>query len=142
MAAMRAALLLLLVCGAPIAAQAPRTYKARLSPVPIDVAMQATVAGIGSMSATLAGSRLTLTGTFEGLRSPATTAKLRKSPVRGVRGPELFDLTVSGTTSGTLSGSFDLSPQQIADLQAGRLYVQVQSEKAPEGNLWGWILAK
>ena len=41
---------------------------------------------------------------------------------------------------GTLSGSFELNAIQIADLEKGRLYVQLHSEKAPDGNLWGWLL--
>ena len=137
---MRAALLLVCVAGVIASAQSAKTFKGRLSPVPIDVTMQATVAGSGSVTASLAGAKLSINGTFDGLKSPATTAKVRKSPVRGVRGPELFTLTVSPAASGTISGSFDLTPQQVADLQAGRLYVQIHSEKAPDGNLWGWLL--
>ena len=137
---MRAALLLVCVAGVIASAQSAKTFKGRLSPVPIELTMQATVAGSGSVTASLAGAKLSINGTFDGLKSPATTAKVRKSPVRGVRGPELFTLTVSPATSGTISGSFDLTPQQVADLQAGRLYVQIHSEKAPDGNLWGWLL--
>ena len=104
--------------------------------------MQATIAGSGTVTATLAGPKLTVSGTFEGLKSPATIAKLRRSPVRGVRGPEIFDLTVTQATAGSISGAFDLSAQQMSDLQGGRLYVQVNSERAPEGNLWGWLMEK
>jgi len=136
---MRYAWAVVLLCGVSLAAQGARTFKTRLAPVPIDVAMQATIAGTGSVTATLSGSKLTITGSFEGLRSAATIAKIRKSPVRGVRGPEVFDLTVAPATSGTISGTFELNPQQLADLQGGRLYVQVHSEKAPDGNLWGWL---
>jgi hypothetical protein len=25
-------------------------------------------------------------------------------------------------------------------LKAGRLYIQIDSEKGPEGHLWGWLL--
>ena len=121
-------------------AQSTKIFRARLSPVPIDVTMQATVSGSGSVSAMLAGARLTITGTFEGLRSPATIAQMHKSPIRGVRGPVVFDLTVAAATSGTISGSIDLTPAQVADLDKGRLYVQLHSEKAPAGNLWGWLL--
>ncbi len=139
---MRTALLCLCVLGVGVAAQTSKSFKTRLSPVPIDVTMQATIAGSGGATATLAGSKLTIAGTFEGLKSPATLAKLRKSPVRGVRGPEVFDLTVTAATAGSISGTFDLTPPQIADLQAGRLYIQINSERAPEGNLWGWLLEK
>src|SRR4051812_39703297 len=122
-----------------LAAQQPKTFKARLSPVPIDMSMQATVAGLGAVTATLTGSKLSITGTFEGLKSAATTAQLHKSAARGVRGPKVFDLTVTKPdgTSGTLSGMFDLTPVQVTDLQSGRMYVQLHSEKAPDGNLWG-----
>ena len=125
-----------------VSAQGTRTFKARLAPVPIDLAMSATVAGTGAVTASLAGSKLTISGTFDGLKSPATVATLRKSPVRGVRGPDLFELTVTHAVGGSVSGSVDLSPQHIGDLQAGRLYIQLNSEKAPEGNLWGWLLEK
>ena len=131
-----------LVAVVAVTAQQPKTFKARLSPVPIDIAMQATIAGAGSVSAVLTGTKLAITGTFDGLKSPATIAQVHKSPVRGVRGPNVFDLAVAktDTASGTISGSFDLTALQIADLEKGRLYVQLHSEKAPDGNLWGWLL--
>ena len=131
-----------LIGVAALTAQQPKSYKARLSPVPIDVSMQATIAGSGSVSAVLTGTKLAITGTFDGLKSPATTAQIHKGPVRGVRGPNVLDLTVSKTdaASGTLTGSFDLTAIQLADLDKGRLYVQLHSEKAPDGNLWGWLL--
>ena len=40
---------------------------------------------------------------------------------------------------GTISGSVELTATQVADLEKRRLYVQVHSEKAPDGNLWGWL---
>jgi CHRD domain len=135
--------ILLLVAGlTATSAQSPKTFKARLAPVPIDISMQATVAGSGSITAVLAGSKLQFTGAFDGLKSPATIAQVRKSPVRGVRGPVVFDLTVARTdaSSGTLSGAVDLTAAQREDLEKGRLYVQLHSEKAPDGNLWGWLM--
>ena len=125
-----------------LSAQQPKTFKGRLSPVPIDFAMQATIAGSGSVTAVLTGTKVAITGTFDGLKSPATIAQVHKSPVRGVRGPNVLNLTVSRTdaASGTISGTFDLNAIQIADLEKGRLYVQLHSEKAPDGNLWGWLL--
>ena len=124
----------------PVREQAAKTFKARLSPVPIDVAMQATISGSGSVSAVLSGAKLTVTGTFEGLRSSATIAQMHKSPARGLRGPVVFDLTVTSGTSGTIGGTVDLTPAHVADLENGRLYIQVHSEKAPDGNLRGWLM--
>jgi hypothetical protein len=122
-------------------APAGETFKARLSPVPIDATMMSTVAGFGSITATLSGKQLMITGTFEGLRSPATTAQIHRG-MKGIRGPVILDLdlTISKAVKGTLSGSVELAPDQIVDLRAGRLYVQLQSERAPDGNLWGWLL--
>ena len=130
-----------LIAAVSLTAQSAKTYRARLSPVPLDVSMQATVAGSGSVSAVLTGTRLVITGTFDGIKSPATIAQIHKSPVRGVRGPNVLDLTVAKTdaASGAISGAFDLTALQLADLETGRLYVQLHSEKAPDGNLWGWL---
>ena len=132
------ALLWVLAAGAQNAAK-KETFKARLSPVPIDVSMMARVAGVGSLTATLNGKTLIITGTFEGLRSPATTAQIHRAP-KGIPGPAILELTVTNAEKGAVSGSVELTPDQIADLRSGRLYVQIQSERAPEGNLWGWML--
>jgi len=102
--------------------------------------MLPTVAGSGSLKAILAGSKLTITGSFEGLRSPAIRASIHIGPQKGIRGPAVHDLSVTRDKAGSLSGSVDLTPSEIADLRDGRLYVQIDSERAPEGNLWGWVL--
>ena len=119
-----------------------RTFQARLSTVPIDLAMASTIAGSGSVTAMLKGRTLTLSGTFKGLKSPATVARLHRSPNRGIRGPSFADLISSAATSGEIGGSVELTATQVEDLEKGRLYVQLHSEKAPEGNLWGWLLAR
>lgn len=130
---------LVAVTASPARAQATKTYRARLSVVPIDIAMQATIAGSGSVTAVLNGTKLTINGTFEGLKSPATAARLHRAQ-RGVRGPAVLDLQTTGGTTGTISAELNLTPQQVQDLQNSRLYVQLHSEKAPDGNLWGWLL--
>ena len=122
-----------------VSAQRPVTYKGRLSVVPIDLTMQATIAGSGQVTAVLTGNKLAVTGTYEGLKSPATIVQIHRGQ-RGVRGPVILDLKASGGTSGTISGTLDLTAAQVADLQKSWLYVQLHSEKAPDGNLWGWLL--
>ena len=121
--------------------QNTESFRARLSPVPINISMMATIAGGGSLTATLQGKQLVIQGTFEGLRSPATTVQIHRAP-KGIPGPVIpnIELVVTKAEKGTLSGTIELTPDQIADLRNGRLYVQVQSERAPDGNLWGWLL--
>ncbi|MDR1990142.1 MAG: CHRD domain-containing protein [Acidobacteriaceae bacterium] len=118
---------------------ASRAYRARLSPVPMDLAMAVNISGLGTATATLNGSKLTITGTFDGLKSPATTVNLHRG-IRGVRGPVVLALETTKGTSGTISGTVDLTPMLAQDLQNSRLYIQLQSEKAPDGNLWGWLM--
>ena len=117
-----------------------RQYRARLSPVPLDVAMQATIAGSGSVTAALNGTTLTLTGNYAGLVTASTVARVHRGPRTAMRGPAIGDLKVTPGTSGTIAGSLELTKEQVDDLANGRLYIQLHSEKAPEGNLWGWLL--
>src|SRR5207302_8156710 len=92
-AALVGAFILLVGCSA--IAQNGESFKARLSTVPVDATMLSTVAGSGSLKAVLAGNKLTITGSFEGLRSPALRASLHIGPQKGIRGPAVHDLTVT-----------------------------------------------
>jgi CHRD domain len=129
----------LLILVAALPAQQPRVFTARLSTVPITVAMQNVVAGRGSAKATLTGNKLTVEGSFDGLRSPATVARIHLAP-RAMRGAAVHELTVSKGTTGMISGSLELTSRQVEALEKGSLYIQLHSEKAPDGNLWGWLL--
>ena len=118
-------------------------YKARLSMVPPLGIQPAAVAGSGSATATLSGKKLTINGSFDKLASPATAAHVNIGQVTGVRGNSVFDLTVTKTgtgTTGTLTGTFDLTPDQLDALKKGRMYIQIHSEGAPNGHLMGWLL--
>jgi hypothetical protein len=123
-----------------LAAETKENFKARLSATPADARTRAALAGTGNVSASLQGTKLNVTGNFEGLVSPATTATLQAGVAAGVRGPAIADFTISKATSGTISGSVDLTPQQMTNLHKGGLYVLIHSEKTPDGVLWGWLL--
>jgi len=122
------------------AAQKSESFEVRLAPAPRDTAMREIIAGKGTAKITLVGNELTVAGTFEGLRSPATQAHVHQAFARGVRGPAVYELTVSKATDGTITGSVTLSAEARAGLDDGRLYIEIDSEKAPDGNLWGWLL--
>jgi hypothetical protein len=126
---------------AGVRAQESNTFKGRLSPVPISADMVARITGSGSITGQLTGTTLTLVGLFTGLQSPATLARVHIGERTGVRGPAVFDVRVDSATTGSLSATIDLSASQIASLRRGFFYVQIHSEKAADGNLWGWLLA-
>lgn len=121
------------------AAQNKRLFRARLSVVPIDVAMQNTIAGSGTASATLDGATLSVAGTFADLKTPATVARIHQG-AKGIRGPVIFELSIEKATRGTFSGTVALAPAQVEALARSALYLQIHSEKAADGNLWGWLL--
>ena len=129
----------LVLAAIGVEAQAPRQFRARLSPVPLDVAMQSTIAGSASVTATLTGYTLAVAGSFKGLKTPATVVRLHRSEKMGMRGAPIGDLKATSATSGIITGSIELTPDQATDLANNRLYIQLHSEKAPDGNLWGWL---
>ena len=128
---------------APLNAQGTETYTARLGWVPTTPTDRPNVTGKGSATATLAGRKLTIAGTFDGLAAPATLARLHRGIAKGARGAAIADLTVTQDVSGKLSGSVDLTAEQVEALKQGKLYVQLHTAKgvAPDGStLWGWFL--
>jgi hypothetical protein len=132
------AVLLVLFLGQTASAPTA-SFKARLSPVPVESTNASKIAGSGTVTATLNGSTLTIAGTFEGMKSAATIAQVHMGQ-RGVRGPVEFDLQVDKSPNGNIKGTIALTKVQIDTLRKGWYYIQIHAEQAPEGNLWGWLL--
>jgi hypothetical protein len=59
--------------------------------------------------------------------------------VMGGTGPAIGALKIDQAQSGAISGTFTLTPDQVAALKLGKLYVILDSQSAPNGNLWGWF---
>lgn len=135
-----AAAIVLAVWTSAVIAAGETSWRARLATVPIDPATAEAVTGMGEASARLEGETLVVSGTFNGLQGPATAARLHSGSYTGVRGDAFADLTVTASVTGSISGSVELSPDELAALEAGRVYIQIDSEAAPDGNLWGWLL--
>jgi len=138
------ALLAALAVAAPAVAA---DYQADLRPMPVDDETKAFIAGQGEARASFEGGVLTLSGTFDGLLSNATQAMLMESPHIAVPGKKSADLTVTQATSGEVTGTLRLNRAQQAALRTGRLYIQINAEKAPpgyhwgpRGTVWGWLL--
>lgn len=133
---------LVFVAWAFPAAAAPDAYETVLGPTPINHATKTTLTGEGAAIATLTGSTLKISGTFQGLSGPATDAHVMMGEGIGIPGNPILDLTASTAANGTINGTFRLTKAQATALRAGRLYIQVNSQTgpAPGGNLWGWLL--
>ena len=132
-----AATALLLALAAPVAAE---DFSAQLDPAPFTATTRADVIGsIGQVKGVLDGDTLTISGSFSQMASPATGASLRIGLLKGVLGDEIGKLTAQPAAAGAVSGSVKLTPEQVAALRAERLYVRVDSVKAADGNLQGWL---
>jgi hypothetical protein len=121
-------------------------YQASLGPMPLDDETKAVIAGRGEITASSDGKTLTVKGAFHGLPSNATAAHIFLSPKAGIPGKPILELQVSKADSGTIAGEFKLTSAQATALRTGKLYVQINSEKAPDaypwgpkGTLWGWL---
>ena len=128
--------------GLSIGAQGAERYKTRLSPVPIDTSQLDTIKGVGTATADLVGSKVTINGTFNGMAGAATIAQLHLSPNLGMRGRVIAELTVTKAASGSVNGVVELTSLQVPLFKKGLFYIQIHSEKAPEGNLWGWLVSE
>lgn len=118
---------------------AAENYQTNIGPTPLDGSNRANVQGRGSVLATLAANKFTLRGSFAGLVTPATDAHLCVGNVMGGMGPIIYDVTVTPSQSGEISGTVNFTPEQVAALKAGKIYLLLDSQKAPKGNLWGWF---
>lgn len=130
---------LLLAFTAPVFA-ADAQYNTQLDPSAFDNSTVKNNVGIGHVSATLSGSTLTITGDYSGMNFEATDAHVKLGLGKGVPGPVIGDLKVTGGTSGQISGTVKLSSAQVKALNQGAISVVVNNTKAgPFGSLWGWL---
>lgn len=127
----------MLFAAAP--AFAADNYQTDIGPTPKNGSQGASAQGRGTVLATLDNNKFTLQGKFSGLSSPATVARLHMGNVMGGTGPAIGELKIAQAQSGEISGSFTLTPDQVAGLKVGKLYVILDSQSAPKGNLWGWF---
>jgi hypothetical protein len=123
-------------CAPALAAD---NYQTDIGPTPKNGRQGANVQGRGTVLATLDNSKFSLHGRFSGLSSAATEAHLYMGNVMGGVGPSIGDLTIAQAQSGDISGTFTLTPDQVSALKSGKLYVMLDSQSAPKGNLWGWF---
>ena len=137
MASRHLAVLVLGLLATPACAE---NFETRLSPSPLTDGTRINVTGQGSALVEWDGNILSVSGNFAGLATGATTAEIYDGQGIGIPGPKAFDLSITQDTAGTIWGSLTLTRKQLAELRAGHFYVQINSQKVPDGNLTGWLL--
>lgn len=129
----------LILLSAPFSI-AQETYRVRLSPMPVDRQSVDSITGMGQITLTLNGNQLTANGEFSGISSVATMVHIHNGPM-AQPGPVIHALEIPSATSGQITGSVELTDQQVTALHDKELYIQIHSEINPAGELRGWIFA-
>ena len=57
----------------------------------------------------------------------------------GGTGPAIYDVTVTQALNGQVSATVTFTPEEVEALKAGKIYLLLDSQRAPKGNLWGWF---
>ena len=131
---------ILTVAGAT--AKAQKTFSGRFSGAQVVPPTESTAAGSVTIILNDAETRIRISLDFSGLGSNATAAHIHGPAGPGANAPVLFNLGSQGTTSGTLADlSAAVSPAQVAQLRAGRWYLDVHSTRFFGGEIRAQILA-
>lgn len=98
--------------------------------------------GDGNVVASVADGEVLISGQFEGLAAPVIGIRLLSGVAVGVPGnAEIARVPFKpGAHAGQIDTRFRLNSDQLELLRAGRIYLQVETEDAPDGALWGWFL--
>jgi CHRD domain len=94
------------------------------------------VGASGRYTATLNGTTLTWRLTFTHLSGPATAAHIHMG-LRGVNGPIMVPLC--GPCTSPVTGSTSVTTDEINALKARKMYVNVHTNKNPNGEIRGQI---
>ena len=111
--------------------------------------------GSGTITLTLSGTDLTLSGSFSGLTTPSTLGHIHGPAPVGVNASPIYDLiqlgiVPLGVTAGSINGTVQLVAkgtggsytvaQQISDLNNSLWYVNIHDSTFPGGEIRGQIV--
>lgn len=119
------------------AAAQQESFRARLSPLPVNGVTADSLTGVGRVTATLEGNRLMIEGAFEGMSSPAASVHIHAA-APGLHGPVVAALEITDA-GGAFGGVVELNADRLSELRTNSLYIQLHSENNPGGELRGWI---
>ena len=132
---------LMILTAAVVTAKAQTTFSGTFSGA--QVVPPTTSTAVGSVTVILndAETRITISLDFSGLGSNATAAHIHGPGGPGANAPVLFNLGSQGTNNGALGGlSAAVNPTQVAQLRAGKWYLDVHSTGFYGGEIRAQIL--
>jgi len=139
----RVATLLLSACIAATASAAQATiitFEATLAGANETPPNATTGTGFGTVVLDDVLDTITVDLTWSGLTAPASAAHIHNAPA-GVAGPVIFPLAIVPGTSGHFNGLFAIDLTEIAELEAGDMYMNIHTANFPGGEIRGQLLA-
>ncbi|MDQ3801336.1 MAG: CHRD domain-containing protein [Acidobacteriota bacterium] len=124
-----------------ISAAAQQRFVASLSGAQEVPANNSAGRGVCNIVLNAAQTQITVNCTFSGLGSNLQAAHIHGNAAPGVNAPVLFGFNpIPNTTSGTIGPlTFNVTPQQVADMRAHLHYVNLHSVNIPGGEIRGQI---
>lgn len=98
-----------------------------------------TTEGKGTATATLDGDKLSYEVDYSGLTGPATMGHIHGPADPGANAGIMVPFA---NASSPVKGTATLKPDQIADLKAGKLYVNIHTKQNPGGEIRGQLKAQ
>jgi hypothetical protein len=95
--------------------------------------------GSGYCRIQLVGSSVEVECSYDGLTGDAVMSHIHAAP-QGSNGPVILALSVTGGTSGKITGSGMLPVADVLKLRAGETYINLHTTTFPPGELRGQIL--
>jgi hypothetical protein len=117
----------------------PLKFRVDLSPEEESHVVKSAAKGVGEMTLERATMRLSWTISFESMTSRATAAHVHGPQTPGGNAGVLFPL-VTGAVSTPIKGSVILNEGQLEYILTGRAYVNIHTEKYPDGELRAQIM--
>src|SRR5947208_5359021 len=131
--------LLATVAAWPMAQAAVTTYKANLSAASEVPPVTAAGKGTAQINVDTATKQATWRVDYAGLSGPATAAHIHCGAAAGANSGVAVALGTGPTAANPMQGSGAMTDAQLADLQAGKCYVNVHTEANKGGELRGQL---
>ncbi|MBL8790735.1 MAG: CHRD domain-containing protein [Rhizobiales bacterium] len=126
----------ILMAGTAFARAEMLTFKADMTPgSEVPPAAESKGSGEATVMIDTETKKVTWQTTVKDLTGDATAAHIHGPAETGKNAPPMIDLS-----AGIMKGEGTVTDQQLADIQAGRAYVNIHTAKYPDGEIRGQLL--